>query len=99
LIGLYIESFRGSMLRGNHHFFPYCPLIPQPSHHRIEQFHESHNVLFFSSPESKEQSSVLLVYNPTLPSVSPSPVEKAKNVKEVEKELVQWAKDAADIKS
>jgi hypothetical protein len=99
LIGSYIESFRGSTLRGNHHFFPYCLLIPRLSRRRIEQFHESHNVLFFFSPESEEQSSVLLVYDPTSPSASPSPVEKAKNVEEVEKELVQWAKDAADVKS
>jgi hypothetical protein len=55
--------------------------------------------LFFFSQESEEQSSVLLVYDPTSPSASPSPVEKAKNVEEVEKELIQWAKDAADIKS
>jgi hypothetical protein len=66
---------------------------------RIKQFHESHNVLFFFSPESEEQSSVLLVYDPTSPSASPSPVEKAKNVEDVEKELIQWAKDAADVKS
>lgn len=66
---------------------------------RIRQLHESHNVLLFFPPESEEQSSVLLVYDPTSPSASPSPVEKAKNVEEAEKELVTWAKDAADVKS
>jgi hypothetical protein len=55
--------------------------------------------LFFFSPESEKPSSVLLVYDPTSPSASPSPVEKTKNVEEVEKELVQWARDAADVKS
>lgn len=66
---------------------------------KIKQYHESHNVSFFFPPESEEHSSVLLVYDPTSPSASPSPVEKAKNVEEVEKELLKWAKDAADVKS
>jgi hypothetical protein len=39
------------------------------------------------------------VYDPTSPSASPSPVEKTKNVGEAEKELLKWAKDAADVKS
>ena len=39
------------------------------------------------------------MYDPTSPSASPSPVEKTKNVEEVEKELLKWAKDAADVKS
>lgn len=56
-------------------------------------------MLLFFPPESEEQSSVLLVYDPTSPSASPSPVEKSKNVEEAEKELLKWAKDAADVKS
>jgi hypothetical protein len=56
-------------------------------------------VLLFFPPELEEQSSVLLVYDPTSPSASPSPVEKSKNVEEAEKELLKWAKDAADVKS
>ena len=56
-------------------------------------------MLLFFPPESEEKSSVLLVYDPTSPSASPSPVEKSKNVEEVEKELLKWAKDAADVKS
>jgi len=55
--------------------------------------------LFFFHPEAEERSSVLLVYDPSSPSASPSPVEKAKNVEEVERELLKWAKDAADVKS
>ncbi|KAH9176394.1 hypothetical protein EDB89DRAFT_1941161 [Lactarius sanguifluus] len=66
---------------------------------KIKQYHESHNVLFFFPQESDEHSSALLVYDPTSPSASPSPVEKTKNVEEVEKELLKWAKDAADVKS
>ncbi|KAH9083451.1 SCP160 protein [Lactarius deliciosus] len=66
---------------------------------KIKQYHESHNVLFFFPQESEEHSSALLVYDPTSPSASPSPVEKTKNVEEVEKELLKWAKDAADVKS
>ncbi|KAH9061342.1 SCP160 protein [Lactarius vividus] len=66
---------------------------------KIKQYHESHNVLFFFPQESEEHSSVLLVYDPTSPSASPSPVEKTKNVEEAEKELLKWAKDAADVKS
>ncbi|KAH9979180.1 SCP160 protein [Russula compacta] len=66
---------------------------------KIKQLHESHNVLLFFPQESEEQSSVLLVYDPTSPSASPSPVEKAKNVEGAEKELIKWAKDAADVKS
>ncbi|KAI0266791.1 hypothetical protein BC834DRAFT_935068 [Gloeopeniophorella convolvens] len=66
---------------------------------KIKQFHDSHNVLLFFPPESEEQSSVLLVYDPTSPTASPSPVEKTKNVEEVEKEILKFAKDAADVKS
>jgi hypothetical protein len=55
--------------------------------------------LLFFPPESEEQSSVLLVYDPTSPSASPSPVEKAKNVEEAERELLKWVKDTADVKS
>lgn len=55
--------------------------------------------MFFFPTESEERSSILLVYDPTSPSASPSPVEKTKNVEEVEKELLKWAKDAADVKS
>lgn len=75
------------------------PLLIHFSRCRIRQLHESHNVLLFFPAESEEQSSVLVVYDPTSPSASPSPVEKAKNVEEAEKELIKWAKDAADVKS
>ena len=80
-------------------FLPRYPHLIHFSHCRIRQLHESQNVLLFFPPESEEQSSILLVYDPTSPSASPSPVEKAKNVEEAEKELIKWAKDAADVKS
>ncbi|KAI0675294.1 hypothetical protein C8Q78DRAFT_1075590 [Trametes maxima] len=66
---------------------------------KIKGFHENHNVLVFFPPESAEQSSVLLVYDPTSPNASPSPVEKAKNLEDVEKELLKMARDAADVKT
>jgi len=67
--------------------------------YRIKQFYDSHNVIMFFPPEDDEQSSVLLVYDPSSPSASPSPVEKAKNIEEVENELLKFARDAADVKS
>lgn len=67
--------------------------------HRIKAFHDAHNVSVFFPPESAEQSSILLVYDPTSPSASPSPVEKAKNLEDVEKELLKMARDAADVKT
>ncbi len=42
---------------------------------------------------------VLLVYDPLSPSASPSPVEKAQKLEEVEKELLQLARAAADVKT
>ncbi|KAI8993032.1 hypothetical protein BD414DRAFT_293749 [Trametes punicea] len=66
---------------------------------KIKGFHDAHNVLVFFPPESAEQSSVLLVYDPTSPNASPSPVEKAKNLEDVEKELLKMARDAADVKT
>ncbi|KAI0051918.1 SCP160 protein [Auriscalpium vulgare] len=66
---------------------------------KIKSFHENNNVLLFFPPESDELSSILLVYDPTSPSASPSPVEKAKNIEDVQKELLKFAKDAADVKS
>lgn len=68
-------------------------------HLRIKAFHEQQNVLVFFPPESAEQSTVLLVYDPTSPSASPSPVEKAQKLEEVEAELLKMAKAAADVKS
>jgi len=87
------------MPRSSRYFFPHHLDLTYFLRCRIRQFHESHNILFFFPSESEEQSSVLLVYDPTSPSASPSPVEKTKNVEEAEKELIKWAKDAADVKS
>jgi len=66
---------------------------------RLKQFHEAHNIQVFFPPESVEQSSVLLVYDPLSPSASPSPVEKERHLEEVSKDLLKLAKDAADVKS
>ena len=54
--------------------------------------------MFFPA-ESAEQSLVLLVYDPTSPTASPSPVEKAQKLEEVEAELLKMAKAAADVKT
>ena len=53
----------------------------------------------FFPPESAEQSSVLLVYDPFSASASPSPVEKERHLQEVSRDLLKLAKDAADVKS
>ncbi|CAL1707288.1 unnamed protein product [Somion occarium] len=66
---------------------------------KIKGFHDAHNVLVFFPPESEEQSSVLLVYDPFSPSASPSPVDKSKSLEDVEKEILKLAKDAADVKT
>lgn len=65
----------------------------------MDQFHEAHNVQVFFPPESAEQSTVLLVYDPFSPSASPSPVDKEKNLDDVVAELLKMAKDAVDVKS
>ena len=55
--------------------------------------------MVYFPPESAEQSLVLLVYDPLSPNASPSTLDKAQKLDEVEKELLKWAKDAADVKS
>jgi hypothetical protein len=65
----------------------------------LKQFHDVHNVLVFFPPECLEQSSLLLVYDPTSPSASPSSLEKSKNLEDVANEVLKMAKDAADVKS
>ncbi|KAH7888537.1 hypothetical protein F5I97DRAFT_1853381 [Phlebopus sp. FC_14] len=66
---------------------------------KLQQFHDDHNVQVFFPPESAEQSSVLLVYDPFFPAASPSPVEKEKHLNAVSQELLQMSKEAADVKS
>ena len=66
---------------------------------RLKQFQDNHNVRVFFPDESKEDSTVLLVYDPTSPSASHDREEKAKHLAEVEKELLKLARDAADVKS
>lgn len=70
-----------------------------PFFYRLKQFHDTHNVLVFFPPESLEQSSLLLVYDPTSPSASPSPLDKSKNLENVANEVLRMAKEAADVKS
>ncbi|KAF7361713.1 hypothetical protein MVEN_00515000 [Mycena venus] len=66
---------------------------------KLKQFHEVHNVQVFFPPESAEQSTVLLVYDPLSANASPSPDEKKRHLEEVAKEILKLAKDAADVKS
>ncbi|KAJ7045724.1 hypothetical protein C8F04DRAFT_447034 [Mycena alexandri] len=66
---------------------------------KLKQFHEAHNVQVFFPPESAEQSTVLLVYDPLSANASPSPDEKKRHLEEVAKEILKLAKDAADVKS
>lgn len=66
---------------------------------RLKQLHETRNVLVFFPPESLEQSSLLLVYDPTSPSASPSPLDKGKNLEDVANEILGMAKEAAKIES
>lgn len=66
---------------------------------RLEQLQETHNVLVYFPPESLEQSSLLLVYDPTSPSASPSPLDRSKNLEDVASEILKMAKEAANVKS
>ncbi|KXN91057.1 Vigilin 1, partial [Leucoagaricus sp. SymC.cos] len=66
---------------------------------KIKQFHDAYNVQVFFPKESEESSSVLLVYDPFSPNASPSPDDKKRNLDDVERELLRFAKDAADVKS
>ncbi|KAF7321750.1 hypothetical protein MKEN_00696700 [Mycena kentingensis (nom. inval.)] len=66
---------------------------------KLKQFHDVHNVRAFFPPESAEQSTVLLVYDPASANASPSPDEKKRHLEEVAAEILKLAKDAADVKS
>jgi uncharacterized protein YfcZ (UPF0381/DUF406 family) len=66
---------------------------------RIKQIFDGHNVRFYFPDESKEESKVLLVYEPGTPNANQSLPEKAKHVADAEKELLKFARDAADVKS
>ncbi|KAJ7036188.1 hypothetical protein C8F04DRAFT_1339720 [Mycena alexandri] len=65
---------------------------------KLKQFHEAHNIQVFFPPESAEQSTVLLVYDPLSANASPLPDEK-RHLEEVAKEILKLAKEAADVKS
>ncbi|CAK5265692.1 unnamed protein product [Mycena citricolor] len=66
---------------------------------KLKQFHDVQNVQVFFPPETAEQSSVLLVYDPLSAKASPLPDDKNKSLEEVAKEILKFAKDAADVKS
>ncbi|KAG6920287.1 hypothetical protein DXG01_005056 [Tephrocybe rancida] len=66
---------------------------------KLKQLHDVHNVLAIFPNEALEQSTVVLVYDPSTASASASPDDKKKHLDDVEKELLKLAKDAADVKS
>ncbi|KAG6828212.1 hypothetical protein H0H92_008785 [Tricholoma furcatifolium] len=66
---------------------------------KLKQLHDTHNVLVIFPNEALEQSTVVLVYDPSTPSASASPDDKQKHLDDVEKEVLKFAKDAADVKS
>lgn len=66
---------------------------------RLKQFYDDHNVQVYFPAESSESSLVLLVYDPFSPSASLIPDEKKKHLDDVEKEILKFAKDAANIKA
>ncbi|KIY44457.1 hypothetical protein FISHEDRAFT_51652 [Fistulina hepatica ATCC 64428] len=74
-------------------------VIKGKNHKKIKQFHDVCNVQVFFPPESDEQSSILLVYDPFSASASPNPDDKTKQLDDVAKELLKMAKDYADVKS
>ncbi|KAF8520456.1 hypothetical protein BU17DRAFT_46843 [Hysterangium stoloniferum] len=74
-------------------------IIQGKSAKKLKQLHDTHNVIMYFPAESAESSSVVLVYDPTSPSASPLPTEKANHLDEVEKELKKLVSDAADVKS
>lgn len=67
--------------------------------YRIKQFFDTHNVRSYFPDESTEVSTILLVYDPTTPNASKSPVERAKHVNEVGAELIKFAQEVADMTS
>ncbi|KAI0032235.1 hypothetical protein K488DRAFT_86037 [Vararia minispora EC-137] len=66
---------------------------------KIKQFHDTHNVILFFPPESEEHSSILLVYDPLSPNATLNTTEKMNKLDEVEKEVVKFVSETADVKS
>ncbi|KAG6871504.1 hypothetical protein C0993_003227 [Termitomyces sp. T159_Od127] len=66
---------------------------------KLKQFHDAHNIMVIFPNEALEQSTVVLVYDPSTASASSSPDDKQKHLDDVEKEILKLAKDAADVKS
>jgi hypothetical protein len=65
----------------------------------LKQFHEAHNVQVYFPNESLESSYILLVYDPLTPAALLSSEEKKKRLDDVEKEILKWARDAANVKA
>ena len=65
----------------------------------MKQLHDAHNVIVIVPDETLEQSTVVLVYDPSTASASSSPDDKQKHLDDVEKEVLKLAKDVADVKS
>lgn len=65
----------------------------------MKQFHEAHNVHVYFPDESAESSKVLLVYDPSTPNASIFPDEKKKQLDAVEKEILKWTNEIANVKS
>ncbi|KAG6898178.1 hypothetical protein C0992_004165 [Termitomyces sp. T32_za158] len=66
---------------------------------KLKQFHDAHNIMVIFPNEALEQSTVVLVYDPSTASASSSPDDKQKHLDDVEKEITKLVKDAADVKS
>ena len=64
----------------------------------MKQCQEAHHVLVFFPPESDQQSSLLLVYDPLSPS-SPTHNEKKKHLDEVSAEILKMAAEIGEAKS
>jgi hypothetical protein len=66
---------------------------------RLKQLYESLNIQVHFPNESLELSQVLLVHDPMTSAAAISPDEKQKRLDDVEKELLKWAREAADVKT
>lgn len=99
MTGSFTAPFRVQKTRRSVLFDVVTHIVFAHNRTRIAQFHADQKVQVFFPPESSELSSVLLVYDYSLPSASLNPAEKSKNLEDVAKELLKMAKDAADVKS
>jgi hypothetical protein len=78
---------------------PCFPLAVDSFPSRLKQHHDVHNVNVYFPAESEESSFVLFVYDPFSANASPIPDEKQKHLDAVEKDLLKFSKEAADVKT